>query len=163
MNGNQHFLAFPCMFSSHIGGCWSKHELFIYSLIQSCVSGSTRVKTVEPLGKSILDFDMVSFYFPLKPERQGWVMYSCLSGDIDLFDIVLGECLEHLSADVLFGLFNHHILCRQSTPTVIHIHTITLNNGTIDLTTRQAFMHTQDQKHFHEEQNYHLAWRQVHE
>jgi hypothetical protein len=52
----------------------------------------------------------------LKPQGKGGVVNACLSGHVHLLDVVLGQRLQHLRANVLLACL-YHILCRQPTTT----------------------------------------------
>ena len=52
----------------------------------------------------------MTFDFTLQPERKGGVVDACFSGDIDLFDVVFGEGLQHLGSYIFFDDFSHVII-----------------------------------------------------
>lgn len=68
MYRNKHLFPFTSLFSRDVGCSWSEHELLVNCFIESGVAWSTGVQAIEPLGKRIFDFDMMSFDFALQPK-----------------------------------------------------------------------------------------------
>lgn len=68
MNWYEDFISISGSFLFDVNHIWGENELFIDSFVKSCVSGSSRVEIFEPLGQSVLDFDVMSFDLSLKPE-----------------------------------------------------------------------------------------------
>lgn len=90
-----------------VGDCGGEDELLVDGLVEGGVARPPGVEAVQPLGKGVFNFDVVSLDLALQPQGEGGVVDACLAGDVDLFDVVFGECLQHLGADVLLGLLHH--------------------------------------------------------
>lgn len=91
MYWNENFISICGSFLFYVYYIGSENELFIDSFVESCVSGSSRVKIFEPFGQGVLNFDVMSFDFSLKPEWKSGVVNTSLSGNIYLLDVVFGE------------------------------------------------------------------------
>ena len=96
------------MFFEDVGGKRSQDELFIDCFVESGVPGSSRVETIQPLGQGILYFDVMAFDLALQPEGEGGVVDTGLPSHIDLLDVVLGEGLQHLRADIFLVVGVHY-------------------------------------------------------
>ena len=65
---NQDFLSISGSFLFNVDDMRCENELFVDGFIESCVSGSSGVKIIKPLGQCVLYFDIMSLDFSLKPK-----------------------------------------------------------------------------------------------
>lgn len=90
MDRYKHLLQLTRSFFRDIGHWRSQDELFVYCFVESGISWTAGVQTIQPLGQSVFNFDVMAFDFALQPEGKSGVVYSCLAGHVNLLYVVLG-------------------------------------------------------------------------
>lgn len=130
MDRDQCLFTLPSVLTSDVGSSRSQDKLLINCLIESGIARTAGVETVQPFSKRIFNLDVMPLHLPLQPQREGRMVDACFPRHVYLLDVVLAQSLQHLRADVLLVTL-YHILCRQPRIALLHIHTITLNDGTL--------------------------------
>lgn len=61
MNRDQDLFSISRSFLFDVDNVGSENKLFINGFVEGCVSGSSGVQILEPLGQGVLDFNIMSF------------------------------------------------------------------------------------------------------